>query len=485
MPLFKTQEVVKYLLITLLLLITLIYYIKDEDGKTIFIILSLSSIFTLLPLYLFNRSKKSEESLALEKDKKSTPSYIEPIRSNITFKDLAALDDAKKEFKEIISFLKDPKRYIDFGIRMPKGVLLYGAPGVGKTLLAKAVAGEAGVDFFYQSGATFVHIYVGMGAKRVKELFDSAKRSKKAIIFIDELDAIGKSRGIGESDERDATLNQLLIEMDGFDDDSSVVVIAATNNIDILDEALLRSGRFDRRIEIPLPNFDERVEIFRLHLKNKKHSLDLRELANLSVGFTPATIATFVNEAAINALNRGSKELELIDFEKTLQKVSNILHKNILLSKEERELLSIFQASKALLAYDSHLKFSQINLFSERFVDSDSNFSSKSKLISLLKIELIGIIANRLILKESFTNAKESLLRAKKLAKQMIFEYGMGDEEIFGSELELKSVIDELTIELEEYVSKNRSLILKLAKILYEKEHLSFSDIESKKDEIL
>jgi len=239
----------------------------------------------------------------------------------VSFKDVAGIQDVKEELEEIVDFLKNPARYKRYGITLPKGVLLVGPPGVGKTMIAKAVAGEASVPFFYQSGATFVQIYVGMGAKRVKELFSQAKANAPSIIFIDEIDAVGRARGGMRNDERESTLNQLLTEMDGFEDSSGVIVIAATNKIDIIDEALLRSGRFDRRIFISLPDKNDRLEILKAYMRNKPTEVDLESLANMSVGFSGAALATFVNEAAINALRRGSTILELGDFVAVRQKV--------------------------------------------------------------------------------------------------------------------------------------------------------------------
>ena len=482
MPNLTLKNIGFYLVVVLLFLVSILYYIKDSSISTILLVSFLSIAFIIYILYLYFRVDKSEKELVSDSKRAKEENFL-PIKSDITFNDIAGMDELKNEFKDIIEYLKDPKKYIDFGIRMPKGVLLSGKAGVGKTLLAKAVAGEAGVDFFYQSGATFVQIYVGMGAKRVHELFDCARESKKAIIFIDEIDAIGRSRG-GDSDERDATLNQLLIEMDGFDKDSSVVVIAATNNIDILDEALLRSGRFDRRVEIALPNSHERVEILKLHLKNKRYSLDLKELSNMTIGFTPATIATFVNEATINALNRGAKIIELEDFEVTLKKVSNILHKDIKLSDNEREYLSIYQAAKALVAYEHGIEFNKIDLLGDRFIEQESNYKSKTKVKSMIDIHLSGIIANKILLNQSYTNTKDDLIKAKKLANMMIYEYGMGDN-IFGNDYDLSSLIDEIYSDLESYISENKRIILKLSKQMYENEYLNFEDIKRAKDEIL
>ncbi|MDC0933663.1 AAA family ATPase, partial [Arcobacteraceae bacterium] len=225
----------------------------------------------------------NEPRLAKEKESEGT---ITPTTSSITFKDVAGITEIKEELEEVVDFLNNPKKYQKYGVSLPRGVLLVGPPGVGKTLIAKAVAGEAEVPFFYQSGASFVHIYVGMGAKRVRELFAVAKLNAPSIIFIDEIDAVGKARGIGSNDERESTLNELLTQMDGFDSSSGVMVVAATNKIEVLDEALLRAGRFDRRVFLTLPTKTDRIDILNLYLKNKSFNLDIEKLANETSGFS-------------------------------------------------------------------------------------------------------------------------------------------------------------------------------------------------------
>ena len=239
---------------------------------------------------------------------------IEPQKSDVTFADVAGISEVKEELVEIVDFLKNPQKYKEFGIKLPKGVLLVGPPGVGKTLIAKAVAGEAGVPFFYQSGATFVQMFVGVGAKRVKSLFNKAKQNAPSIIFIDEIDAIGKVRGALRNDEREATLNQLLTEMDGFEKSEGVIVIAATNKVELLDDALLRAGRFDRRVYVELPGLDDREGILKIYLKNKPFKGDVREIAKMTVGFSGAALASLVNEASIYALNSNKKSIGIEDF---------------------------------------------------------------------------------------------------------------------------------------------------------------------------
>ena len=237
-------------------------------------------------------------------------SNVQAVTSNITFKDVAGIKEIKEELEEVVDFLNNPSKYLQFGIKLPKGVLLVGPPGVGKTLIARAVAGEADVPFFYQSGASFVHIYVGMGAKKVRELFAKAKQSAPAIIFIDEIDAVGKARSGKSNDERESTLNELLTQMDGFDGDNGVIVIAATNKIEVLDDALLRAGRFDRRVHVGLPNIDDRKKILELYLNNRNHEINIERLVNETAGFSSAALATLINEALLNMIKNDKKILD-------------------------------------------------------------------------------------------------------------------------------------------------------------------------------
>ena len=294
-----------------------------------------------------------------------------PAISNVRFSDVAGIRDVKFELSEIVDFLKNPAKYKKFGIKMPKGVLMIGPPGVGKTLVAKAVAGEANVPFFYQSGASFVQIYVGMGAKRVRELFLKAKAYAPSIIFIDEIDAVGKVRGGNRNDEREATLNQLLTEMDGFEDNSGVIVIAATNRIEMIDEALLRSGRFDRRIFLSMPDFADRVEILKTYLSGKNTDVDIDEIAKISVGFSGAALATLANEAAIHALRKNKETIELSDFESVLNNVLLGKKRTLSFNEEEKKIQALYQGAKALTAYWFGIEFEKISLLQDGFTTAE------------------------------------------------------------------------------------------------------------------
>ncbi len=312
-------------------------------------------------------------------------------------------------------------------IRLPKGVLLIGPPGVGKTLISKAVAGEAGVPFFYQSGASFVHIYVGMGAKRVNELFKKAKQMAPSIIFIDEIDAVGKSRGEFRNDEREATLNQLLTEMDGFEESSGVIVIGATNKVEVLDDALLRAGRFDRRIHISLPDMQERVKTLQLYLAKKPHQVDLDAVARMTVGFNSAALATLTNEAAIYAMREGRKVVELSDFEAVKEKV--LLGKRRIMSfdDDEREIQAVYQGAKALVATWLDVEFEKIGIVTTRLLEQDHEIISKSQILNRVKVYLAGSAATQKAYSEKFTNAGSDIAQAKVLTHQLIENYGMGD----------------------------------------------------------
>lgn len=446
-------------------------------------------LFTLL---LYARKKRAEDiKKEQESNQKAYASYdpfmsnvIRPVRANVSFRDVAGIKDVKEELEEIVDFLKNPARYKRYGITLPKGVLLVGPPGVGKTMIAKAVAGEASVPFFYQSGATFVQIYVGMGAKRVKELFSQAKAHAPSIIFIDEIDAVGRARGGMRNDERESTLNQLLTEMDGFEDSSGVIVIAATNKIDIIDEALLRSGRFDRRIFIPLPDKNDRLEILKTYLRNKPTDVNLEELAHMSVGFSGAALATFVNEAAINALRRGASTLELSDFTAVRQKVLMGKKKVLSFSNEEKKIQALYQAAKALCAYWFEIDFDKITIVNDRLKDMDREIESKTQMLSKIKVYLAGMVATKLAYNEKFTNATEDLNRATEIAKEMVEMYGMG-EKLIPHESDILLILENAQKELESFLEGMHLLLDEVSKELYEHESISKVRLKAIIDEIL
>ncbi|WP_041961729.1 ATP-dependent metallopeptidase FtsH/Yme1/Tma family protein [Sulfurospirillum cavolei] len=446
----------------------------------------------LLALLLYARKKRAEDAKKEQENaQKAYASYdpflgnvIRPVRAHVSFKDVAGIQDVKEELEEIVDFLKNPAKYKRYGISLPKGVLLVGPPGVGKTMIAKAVAGEASVPFFYQSGATFVQIYVGMGAKRVKELFSQAKAHAPSIIFIDEIDAVGKARGGLRNDEREATLNQLLTEMDGFEDSSGVIVIAATNKIEVIDEALLRSGRFDRRIFISLPDKHDRTEILKTYLRNKPSEINLEELANMSVGFSGAALATWVNEAAINALRRGSQTLETSDFIAVRQKVLMGKKKVLSFSNEEKKIQARYQAAKAVCAYWFEIDFDKVTIVNDRIKDMDREIESKTQMLSKLKVYLAGMVATELAYNEKYTNATEDLNRALEIAKEMVEVYGMG-EKLLPNENDVLIILETAQKELERFLEGMHSLLDKVSDTLYTHESISRNELKAIIDDVL
>jgi ATP-dependent metalloprotease FtsH len=442
-------------------------------------------------LLLYARKKRAQELLKEnEKEQKAYSfdpfgaSIIRPVRSRITFKDVAGICDVKEELEEIVDFLKNPLKYKRYGITLPRGVLLVGPPGVGKTMIAKAVAGEASVPFFYQSGATFVQIYVGMGAKRVKELFSQAKANAPSIIFIDEIDAVGKARGGMRNDERESTLNQLLTEMDGFEDSSGVIVIAATNKIEIIDEALLRSGRFDRRVFISLPDKSDRQEILKAYLHGKPTDVNVEELATMSVGFSGAALATLVNEAAINALRRGSNTIEQSDFMAVRQKVLMGKKKVLSFSNEEKKIQALYQAAKALSAYWFEIDFDKITIVNDRLKDMDREIESKTQMLSKIKVYLSGSGATQMMYHEKFSNATEDLSRAIEIAKTMVEVYGMG-EKMIPNDGDVMLILENAQKEIEHFLEGMSKPLETIAQELIEKESVTKARLKEIMDEIL
>lgn len=428
--------------------------IKD-DGMDLYMMVIFALIILLGIFYISSKKKDLNflKSNSFSKNEAQTSSeHISPMKTDIRFKDVAGINDVKEELEEIIDFLKNPKKYKNFDIRLPKGVLLVGPPGVGKTLIAKAVAGEADVPFFYQSGATFVNIYVGMGAKRVSTLFQMAKKNAPSIIFIDEIDAIGKSRGAKQSDEREATLNQLLTEMDGFEDSSGVIVIAATNKIDVLDDALLRAGRFDRRIFLSLPNIDERIKTLELYLSKKSHNVDVIELAKMSIGFNFASISTWVNEAALYAIKQEKRYIETSDFEAVKDKVITGKLRFLTYDDEERNIQATYQAAKALLATWYDIGFSKIGIAMQNFETMDHNLTSKNTMIDKIKVYLAGSIATNLKYKNIYSNSTKDIELSKNLSDKIINDFELilqSDTKIESSEQILQTAKKDATLILE------------------------------------
>ena len=452
-------------------------YAKNYSYIVITLVVFIIGIFLILYLFMIRRSRSDE--LVIMKSPEGTVPYnteavaekIEPIVSNVTFRDVAGMKDTKEELSELVDFLKNPSKYTKIDIRLPKGVLLAGPPGVGKTHIAKAVAGEVGVPFFYQSGASIVEIYVGMGAKKVHELFEEARKNAPSVIFIDEIDAIGRVRGSMGNDEREATLNQLLTEMDGFDSDSAVLVIAATNRVEMLDAALLRPGRFDRRVHIPLPDRDDRAEILNLYLKNKRHHADIAKLAVMTVGFSSAALSTLVNEAALHVMRDGRKEIFMTDFVSVIEKVVSGKRRILSLSDEERQIEAVYQSGKALVATWVDIPYEMIGLSNTIFADEERSIQSKSDYFNMLMVYLAGTAATEAIYGERYSIASDDLKRAKELAYRMVEEYSMG-ESIFPDRSEAEDIMVKALEEVAAMLAKLESVRKDMANYLLTHENI-------------
>ena len=394
---------------------------------------------------------------------------IKSIKSLVSFSDIAGLKKAKDELLEIVDFLKNPQKYKNLNARIPKGILLVGPPGVGKTMLAKALSNEVGVPFFYQSGSSFVEIYVGMGAKRVKELFLEAKKNAPSIIFIDEIDSVGKKRGDKSNDERDSTLNQLLTEMDGFDSNSGVIVLGATNKQELLDEALLRDGRFDRRIVLELPSFDSRVEIFKIYLKNIKYTLNIEKLAKLSASFSASAIENFINEAKLQAIRNNRDIIYEEDFLNIKDKIVFGQFEKKLLNEEEKEKIALYQTSKAFIAKKLGLVFEKISLFQDSFLQNKVSIKSEKEYFYEIVSLYSGMLAFDKIYHTKYDNAKKD---TKELKKKIGIYLNLFDIE---NKLSSDTILSKAREIFEENFKEEKIQDLKIR--LKEKEILFFEEI--------
>ena len=397
-------------------------------------------IFFGLWFVLMRRFNPGDQLLGIGRSKAK---IVAESEMDTTFADVAGCDEAKEELKEIIDFLKEPERFQNLGGRMPKGVLLVGPPGTGKTLLARAVAGEAGVPFFSISGSEFVELFVGVGASRVRELFTQAREKAPCIIFIDELDAIGKARGIsfGGHDEREQTLNQLLVEMDGFDPRVGVVIMAATNRPETLDPALLRAGRFDRQVLVDKPDVNGREEILKVHAKNVKlgPEVNLRVVAQKTPGFSGADLANIINEAALLAARRRKNAVDMDDLSEAVDRiVAGLEKKNRVINPMEKKIVAYHETGHALVASYTlgSDKVSKISIvprglgalgYTQQLPTEDRYLMTKQELLGKIDVLLGGRVAEELSFGEISTGAHNDLQRATDIARAMVAEYGMGD----------------------------------------------------------
>ncbi len=471
------------------------YKVEVGDSSNILIYILYGVLFLGLGSLLFRFAQKkggfSISSRGISKDTDGNTqgsmdanSTIEAIKSDVSFDDIGGISDVKIELEEIIDFIKNSKRYKNFGARMPRGVLLVGPPGVGKTMIAKAVANAAGVPFFYQSGASFVQIYVGMGAKRVHELFAIAKKNAPSIIFIDEIDAVGKKRGSERNDEREATLNQLLTEMDGFEGSSSVIVVAATNKIDVLDSALLRAGRFDRRIFVELPTKSERESILEKYLEKVPHEVDVKVVANMTVGFNGAALAALVNEAALLALRQKSFHVELEHFYQVKDKVMFGKKKLQILNDKQKAYHIAYQAGKVIVATYYDLSFEKLMLSSEKLTPTTGDALLQQELEARVKMLLAGIVACDMAYGEHTSNAKRDLDEAKELVKNMCQDYGMG-ETLLVSTAAQEKIMSQLLDACKELLEELKDVTQKVQNVLYERESITKAEVKTYIDAVL
>jgi len=406
-------------------------------------LLTVVPLLMLVALFIFiMRGARGANSQAFNFSR-SRARLADGAKPTVTFIDVAGVEEAKQELQEIVEFLKQPEKFLALGARIPRGVLLIGAPGTGKTLLARAIAGEAGVPFFSISGSEFVEMFVGVGASRVRDLFDQAKRNAPCIVFVDEIDAVGRHRGAGLGgghDEREQTLNQILVEMDGFDTSTNVIVLAATNRPDILDPALLRPGRFDRRVVLDLPDIVGRTGILQVHAKGKPldSSVNLETISRQTVGFSGADLANLVNEAAILAARRNKKTIAMIEFEESIDRViAGPERKSRIINAKEKEITAYHEAGHALVAKKlpnadpvhkvSIVARGMIGGYTRLLPSEDRNMMTRSQLMDRLAVLVAGHVAEELVFNEKTTGPHDDIERVTKIARSMVTEYGMSD----------------------------------------------------------
>ncbi len=492
--------------------------VKPEEGSPWYITVLVSwlpMIFLILLWLSMMRQMSAGSNKALSFAKSRAKVFIDN-KPKVTFKDVAGIDEVKEEVSEIVDFLKNPKKYQQLGGRIPKGVLLAGPPGTGKTLLAKAIAGEANVPFLSVSGSEFVEMFVGVGASRVRDLFEQAKKHAPCIVFIDEIDAVGRRRGAGISgghDEREQTLNQLLVEMDGFESSDGIIVIAATNRPDILDPALLRPGRFDRQIHVPLPDVKGRLEILKIHTRNKPlaEDVDLEVIARSTPGFSGADLANIVNEAALIAARKNHGKITMEDFEEAKDKVTmGIERKSMVLSEQERLTTAYHEAGHALVAklLPNADKVHKVTIIprgralgiTQQLPEEDRYTYTKEYLLDRLAVLFGGRVAEELALGTISTGAGNDIERATEIARKMVAEWGMSEKigpiavkvkEQFGEPVELvseemrklidkevKRIITDTYKRTKELLSENMDKLENLARALLEKETLTGEEID-------
>ena len=497
----------------------------DAFGEFMAMMLSvlLPSVLLFVLLMFFMRRMNKGGGGMMGVGKSRAKAYVQK-ETGITFKDVAGQDEAKESLQEVVEFLHNPGKYVEIGAKLPKGALLVGPPGTGKTLLAKAVAGEAHVPFFSLSGSEFVEMFVGVGASRVRDLFEEAKKNAPCIVFIDEIDAVARRRGTGMGgghDEREQTLNQMLVEMDGFGVNEGIIVMAATNRVDILDPAIMRPGRFDRKVYVGRPDIGGREEILAVHAKNKPlgDDVDLKQIAQTTAGFTGADLENLLNEAAIVAAKENRAYITQNDIKKSFVKVGiGAEKKSRIISDKEKRITAFHEAGHAILFHvlpDVGPVYSVSIIptgagaagYTMPLPEKDEMFNTKGKMLQDITVSLGGRVAEELVFDDITTGASQDIKQATKMAKAMVTRYGMSenvglicydndDDEVFiGRDLahtrgygegvataidqEVKRIIDECYAKARQIITENRSVLDACAKLLLEKEKISQKEFEA------
>ncbi len=499
--------------------------VKDESGFKFWASILFPTVLPLLIIgfFLWMMFKRSSAgaSQALNFGKSNIKLFTR-FNNKTTFKDVAGLKEAKQELEEVVDFLKNPNKYLEIGAKIPRGVLLLGPPGTGKTLLSRAVAGEAGVPFFHLSASEFVEMFVGVGASRTRDAFATAKKAAPSILFIDEIDAVGRERGAGVGgghDEREQTLNQILVEMDGFDRDSKVIVLAATNRPDVLDRALLRPGRFDRRVILDLPSIDDREEIIKIHARDKKFvkDVDFRQIAIRTPGFSGADLANLVNEAAISAARENKKQVEQIHLYDSVEKVLlGPERRSVALSKKEKEITAYHEAGHALVSAllkdsDPVHKISIVARgmaggYTLKLPIEEKRLKTRKQFLADIAVAFGGYAAEKIVFKDITTGASNDISVASDMTRKIVTKYGMSDKFgpiAFGKTQELiflgkemaheRNYSEEIAAEIdnevekiikngyktaEDLLKKNKKFLDKLADILIEKETIEKDEFD-------